>query len=197
MANPVLQGTDLVVERAGERILDGVSISVPADATMLIQGPSGAGKTTLFNILGLLDVPTSGSLVIDGRDASSLSERQRAVLRRDLIGFVFQDFQLIADLPEQYPPTLSGGEKQRVAIARALANRPAVVLADEPTGQLDPDTAESVLDLLFETKAQAGTALVVISHDRQLTGRFPQTLTLRYGTLFEERRAAEQGPEHA
>jgi putative ABC transport system ATP-binding protein len=84
-----------------------------------------------------------------------------------------------------------------VAIARALANRPAVVLADEPTGQLDPDTAESVLDLLFETKAQAGTALVVISHDRQLTGRFPQTLTLRDGTLFEERRAAEQGPEHA
>ena len=229
MANPVLQGTDLVVERAGERILDGVSIAVPADATLLIQGPSGAGKTTLFNILGLLDVPTSGSLVIDGRDASSLSERQRAVLRRDLIGFVFQDFQLIpdltvrenaalpqehagerddawlnrlfealgiSDLTEQYPPTLSGGEKQRVAIARALANRPAVVLADEPTGQLDPDTAEAVLNLLFETKAQAGTALVVISHDRQLTGRFPQTLTLRDGKLFEERRAAEQGPEH-
>ena len=228
MANPVLQGTDLVVERAGERILDGVSIAVPADATLLIQGPSGAGKTTLFNILGLLDVPTSGSLVIDGRDASSLSERQRAVLRRDLIGFVFQDFQLIpdltvrenaalpqehagerddawlnrlfealgiSDLTEQYPPTLSGGEKQRVAIARALANRPAVVLADEPTGQLDPDTAEAVL-ILFETKAQAGTALVVISHDRQLTGRFPQTLTLRDGKLFEERRAAEQGPEH-
>jgi putative ABC transport system ATP-binding protein len=233
MVNPVLQGTDLVVERAGERILDSVSISVPADATMLIQGPSGAGKTTLFNILGLLDVPSSGSLVIDGQDASSLSERQRAVLRRDLIGFVFQDFQLIpdltvrenaalpqehagdrddawltqlfealgiSDLTNQYPPTLSGGEKQRVAIARALANKPAVVLADEPTGQLDPDTAEAVLDLLFETKTEAGTALVVISHDRQLVERFPQTVILQDGKLHsgdsDERRPAEHGPEH-
>jgi len=216
MADPVLRAEDLVVERAGQHILDGVSMSVAPDATTLVQGPSGAGKTTLFNVLGLLDVPTAGSLYVDGEDASTLSERKRARIRRDTIGFVFQNFQLIpdltarenaalpqehagdrddawldslfdsldiSDLAGQYPSTLSGGEKQRVAIARALANRPAVVLADEPTGQLDPDTADAVLDLLFDTREQAGTALVVISHDRRLTDRFPERLTLQDGRL--------------
>jgi len=216
MADAVLRAEDLVVERAGQRILDGVSLSVAPDATTLVQGPSGAGKTTLFNVLGLLDVPTSGAVYVAGEDASTLSERRRAHVRRDTIGFVFQNFQLIpdltarenaalpqehagerdeewltrlfdslgiSDLSGQYPSTLSGGEKQRVAIARALANRPEVVLADEPTGQLDPDTADAVMDLLFETRAQAGTALVVISHDRRLTERFPERLTLADGTL--------------
>ncbi|MFB6130283.1 MAG: ABC transporter ATP-binding protein [Salinigranum sp.] len=216
MTDPVLRGVDLTVERNGSRILNGVTIEVPPDATLLIQGPSGAGKTTLFNVLGLLDVPSSGSLFVRGRDASGLSERERALLRRDTIGFVFQDFQLIpdltarenaalpqehrgerddewldalfealdiADLDAQYPPTLSGGEKQRVAIARALANRPAIVLADEPTGQLDPDTAERVLELLFGVKERADTALVVISHDRRLSERFVDTLRLVDGRI--------------
>ena len=219
MAGPVLRGENLTVERAGSRILDTVSLSVDPDVSLLVRGASGAGKTTLFNVLGLLTMPTSGSLYVRGEDASKLPERKRAVVRRDTIGFVFQDFQLIPDLSawdnaalpqdhtgsrdedwlgdlfdaldiralaDQYPATLSGGEKQRVAIARALANRPAVVLADEPTGQLDPNTAERVLDLLFEVKSQTDTALVLISHDRGLAHRFDETVLLRDGRLIEE-----------
>jgi putative ABC transport system ATP-binding protein len=219
MAGPVLRGENLTVERAGSRILYTVSLSVDPDVSLLVRGASGAGKTTLFNVLGLLTTPTSGSLYVRGEDASKLPERKRAVVRRDTIGFVFQDFQLIPDLSawdnaalpqdhtgsrdedwlgdlfdaldiralaDQYPATLSGGEKQRVAIARALANRPAVVLADEPTGQLDPNTAERVLDLLFEVKSQTDTALVLISHDRGLAHRFDETVLLRDGRLIEE-----------
>lgn len=214
----VLVGSDLVVTRNEEPILDSVSITVTSDATVLIQGPSGAGKTTLFNVLGLLEPPERGKLEVSGTDASTLSDRQRAKLRRTTIGFVFQDFQLIGDLTarenarlpqehvgdrdpawietlfeklgitdlaQQYPATLSGGEKQRVAIARALANKPDVILADEPTGQLDPDSAENVLELLFSMQASTETALVVISHDPRLADRFTDRLQLRDGRLVE------------
>ncbi|ACV46211.1 MULTISPECIES: ABC transporter ATP-binding protein [Halomicrobium] len=228
MTESVLVGSDLVVTRSGEQILDGVSLSVASNATVLVQGPSGAGKTTLFNVLGLLEAPESGTLHVDGRDASALSERERAALRRSTIGFVFQDFQLIGDLtarenaalpqehagepdPEwldtlfdrlgiaalggQYPATLSGGEKQRVAIARALANRPEIVLADEPTGQLDPATADAVLDLLFGMQASAETALIVISHDPQLAPHFDERLQLADGRLVEHEHNDEQPPQ--
>lgn len=216
MARPVIQAADVRVERNGSVILDEVSFDVPRDSRILIQGPSGAGKTTLFQILGLLEVPTAGSLLIDGTDTATLSERQRARIRRDTVGIIFQDFQLVPDLTawenaalpqdhadardegwldtvfdrlgiselaDQYPATLSGGERQRVAIARALANRPAVVLADEPTGQLDPETASHVLDLLFEIRDTAETALVVVSHDESLADRFGETVRLVDGRV--------------
>lgn len=215
MDSLALEATDISVTRGSEEILNDVSIAVPADGRMLVQGPSGAGKTTLFNVLGLLDRPSNGTLRIQNTETNSLSESERARLRRETLGFVFQEFQLVADLTawenaalpqehtderdegwlrtlfaelditdltEQYPATLSGGEKQRVAIARALANQPAIVLADEPTGQLDPETADQVLELLLDIHTTAETALVTISHDRQLRSAFEEVVLLENGT---------------
>lgn len=218
MTNEVISADDLVIRRGDQTIVNGVSIRISRDSSVLIQGPSGAGKTTLFNIIGLLDTSFSGTLLVDDHDVSAISERTRARIRRETVGFVFQDFRLIDDLtarenaavPQdhrgerdeawldtlftaleisslatQYPATLSGGEKQRVAIARALANKPQVILADEPTGQLDPQTASHVLDLLFDLRERMETTLVVISHDRRLADRFDRLLFLEDGTLTE------------
>ena len=216
VTDPVVEADDVSVRRRGVTLLEGVSLTVPAESRILIQGPSGAGKTTLFTVLGLLDEPTTGRVLVDGTDATSLSERRRARLRRDRIGFVFQDFQLIPDLTarenavlpqthgttrdeawidelfdilgisdraDHYPATLSGGEKQRVAIARALANRPDVVLADEPTGQLDPATTDQVGSLLLDVQESTDTALVTISHDPALEPLHEETRALRDGRL--------------
>ena len=215
MTAVVLEADGISVTRGDTRILSDISLSIPTEARTLVQGPSGAGKTTLFNVLGLLNRPTTGTLKILASVADTLSERERARLRRETIGFIFQEFQLIEDLTarenaalpqehtgtrdeewldtlfaeldiqglaDQYPATLSGGEKQRVAIARALANEPAIVLADEPTGQLDPDTADQVLELLFELQETADTALLTISHDRRLRSSFHDVLLLENGT---------------
>ncbi|WP_306059829.1 ABC transporter ATP-binding protein [Natronococcus wangiae] len=217
-ADPVLAAEAVSVRRGGQPILEELSLLIPAGSRTLVRGPSGAGKTTLFSVLGLLDTPDEGQILVDGTDASALSERRRARLRRDAIGFVFQDFQLVPDLTarenallpqthgddrdeawidelletlavadraDRYPATLSGGEKQRVAIARALANRPDVVLADEPTGQLDPETTARVTGLLLDVHDSADTALVTISHDPSLASLFDRTVTLRDGQLYE------------
>jgi putative ABC transport system ATP-binding protein len=215
----VLAAHNISLTRGEQTIMSGLSVSVPANARMLIRGASGAGKSTLFAVLGLLTSPDSGSVSVMGDDASSLSERERAALRRDHLGFVFQDFRLIDDLtayenarvPQEHandideawldtlfdrlsitaladraPPTLSGGERQRVAIVRALANRPDVILADEPTGQLDPTTTDAVLETLLSVHDTFDTALVVVSHDSRLGDAFSDEFLLADGALTRQ-----------
>jgi len=216
VTSPVLEAEDVSLDRRGDPILNGVSVRVDAGEAVLVQGPSGSGKSTLFSVLGLLAAADSGSVTISGTETSGLSERKRAKLRREVIGYVYQDFKLvpdlsarenvavpqdhtgerddawidelferlnIADLQHRHPPELSGGEKQRVATARALANRPEIVLADEPTGHLDPEASAELLDLLQSLQSDFDTALVVVSHDRSLVERFPRVLRLENGTL--------------
>lgn len=216
MTDPALEASGVTITRGGQPVLDGVDLSVGRGDRVVIRGASGSGKSTLFAVLGLLEPADDGVVSVDGSPTAGLGERERAALRRDHIGIVFQDFQLIpelsawenAALPQDHtgtrdpewletlfdhleiatvadrrPPTLSGGERQRVAIARALANRPAVVLADEPTGQLDPESSENVLDLLWSMRRECDAGLVVVSHDPATVGRFERRYRLVDGSL--------------
>ena len=186
-----------------------------------IRGPSGCGKSTLLHMLGCVDTPTSGRLLFDGHDVTTLGDRARSLLRLRQIVFVFQRFFLLpmltaaenVELPQaeagvpkaerarrtfelldyvglapragHRPSQLSGGEMQRVAIARALANRPRLLLADEPTGELDQTTGEQVAALLDRVNAD-GTALVIVTHDPALAGRARRILTMRDGRIEHE-----------
>ncbi len=199
--------------------LRGVSLTVERGDYLAIVGPSGSGKSTLMHLLGGLDRPTSGRLLLDGRDVSSLSAADLARLRNEVIGFVFQSFHLLARtsardnvaLPLIYrgvrkaqrrrlaeetlarvglahrldhrPNQLSGGEQQRVAIARALVTEPSVLLADEPTGNLDSASGEAVLALLEELNAERGVAVAVVTHDRGIAGRARRQITMRDGVI--------------
>lgn len=225
MPTPVVDAQDVMVCRAGRTIVEEIDLTVAPGERVLIQGASGAGKSTLFEVLGLLAPPSAGEVRIDGVATTNASERRRAALRAEILGFVFQEFNLIPELTarenaavpqehvddadpawidelfellaltpvaDQRPATLSGGEKQRVAIARALANRPAAVLADEPTGQLDPETTERVLDLLDQVQETAGTALLVVSHDPAVADRFERVHELIDGRLHAATPAAHE-----
>ncbi len=201
--------------------LRGVDLEVTRGEFVAVMGPSGSGKSTLLHLLGGLDVPTSGEVVIDGRAIASLSRTQLARLRRDQIGFVFQLYNLIpsltvaenvalpaiaagqtprayaerldellaliglADKHDRFPSQLSGGEQQRVAIARALIREPAVVLADEPTGNLDSRTGDELLDLFSSCHAN-GQTIVLVTHDSKVASAAQRVLFMRDGIFVEE-----------
>jgi putative ABC transport system ATP-binding protein len=201
-------------------VLDDVSFEIARRATCAIVGPSGSGKTTLLGLCAGLDLPTSGSVIINGTSLNELNENQRALLRNEHTGFVFQNFQLLPNLTalenvmipaelrgergisanakqllarvglgdrmDHYPSQLSGGEQQRVGLARAFINRPHILFADEPTGNLDAETAARVVDLIFELNAELDTALVLVTHDLELARRTDRILRLRGGRLVED-----------
>jgi putative ABC transport system ATP-binding protein len=220
---PVVEGRELTkvyrMESVEVRALDGVDVTVGRGDSLAIMGPSGSGKSTLLGLLGGLDRPTSGSLAFEGREVTRLSDDELARVRNQVVGFVFQNFQLLprtsalgnVGLPLVYrgigraerrrratealegvglghrlqhrPSQLSGGEQQRVAIARALAAEPAMLLADEPTGNLDSRSGEEVLELLARLRAERGVAVVVVTHDAGVARRFDRTMLVRDGRL--------------
>lgn len=222
MADPILEVHGLTrVHRTAAgplTILADVSFSIAAEETCAITGPSGSGKTTLLGLCAGLDLPTSGSVVLAGNDLTKLSEDARARLRNDLIGFVFQNFQLLPTLTalenvliplelrggrldrgsarqllakvgledrlDHFPVQLSGGEQQRVALARAFIHRPRVLFADEPTGNLDADSRAVVEDMLFSLNREAGTTLIIVTHDPTLASRTARSIALRGGRLI-------------
>ena len=195
-----------------------LSVTIAAGEFVSICGPSGCGKSTLLHILGCVDAPSTGELLVDGRDVSTLSDAERSAIRLSKIGFVFQRFFLLpmltaaenVELPQaeagvsraerrgrtsalldyvglahrahHRPSQLSGGEAQRVAIARALANRPRLLLADEPTGELDQATGQQIVGL-FERVHADGTTVVVVTHDPAIAARTPRMLSMRDGRI--------------
>ena len=210
------------------RALDDVSEHVGPGEHVAIMGPSGSGKSTLLNVIGCLDRPTAGRYVLDGREVSGLDDAELTLVRRHLIGFVFQSFHLVprltatenVELPmvfagiarderrarvaaeldavglgaraDHRPDQLSGGERQRVAIARAMVMRPRLLLADEPTGNLDTRSGQQVLDLLDGLHAD-GLTLVVVTHDPNVARRADRVILMTDGRIVRRVAAAELG----
>jgi putative ABC transport system ATP-binding protein len=199
-------------------VLHAVSFDLAAGDTFSIVGPSGSGKTTLLGLCAGLDRASTGSVWLNGICIDTLGEDERAAVRNEHIGFIFQNFQLIPTLTalenvmiplelqgksamararaldllqkvdlgnrvHHYPSQLSGGEQQRVALARAFSNAPKILFADEPTGNLDADTAEKVQQLLFDLNQEAGTTLVLVTHDLELAHKTNQILRLKGGKV--------------
>lgn len=204
------------------RAVNGLDITIEAGEFLSIVGPSGSGKTTLLHLIGLLDAPTTGSIFIDGQETSSLTPKELTRLRREKIGFVFQEFNLLpvlgarenVELPLRYlkvpsqerhrramqaldmvglteradnrPGQLSGGERQRVAIARALVTDPVLVLADEPTGELDTYNTCRVIELMRDLNKDTGQTFAIVSHDPMVADYTRRIITLRDGKIASD-----------
>ncbi|MFN9744662.1 MAG: ABC transporter ATP-binding protein [Betaproteobacteria bacterium] len=226
MSEPIIaveRVTKQVADATGTlTILHEVDFRLVARESVAIVGASGSGKSTLLSILAGLDVPSSGTVRLAGIDLFAMDEDARAAVRSEHVGFVFQSFQLLANLTAlenvmlplelkgdaaartkatemlqrvglaerlgHYPRVLSGGEQQRVALARAFVTRPALLLADEPTGSLDFATGATVMDLMFDMNREAGTTLVLVTHDRAIAARCDRQLRMQAGRLSEEPR---------
>jgi putative ABC transport system ATP-binding protein len=228
-----LRGVSKTVQSGGQplTILHPLDYSIASGEFVAIVGASGSGKSTLLGLLAGLDAPTTGQILIDGIDITTLSEDRLARLRGGKIGFVFQFFHLVPSLTafenilipmeiagrrdanarartlvdevglndrgHHYPSQLSGGEQQRVAIARALANDPPIVLADEPTGNLDSTTGRHIMDLLLDVRRTRQATLVLVTHDPALAALADTRLTLRDGRQVDDHGPPEGGPHAA
>jgi putative ABC transport system ATP-binding protein len=206
-------------------VLKDIDLEIEAAGAVAVVGPSGSGKTTLLGLLAGLDLPSAGHVELDGQNLSELSEDERAGIRAEKVGFVFQSFQLIptltalenvlvpielqdaaavngadaearatellervglGDRTHHYPAQLSGGEQQRVGLARAFANRPKILMADEPTGNLDADTGGNVIDLMVKLNREEGTTLVLVTHDVELASEAHRIVRLSGGRVVSD-----------
>lgn len=196
--------------------LAGLNLALEEGSFTAIMGPSGSGKSTFLHVAGILDMPTRGIFRINGKETSKLSIKEQAKLRRDEIGFIFQRFNLISQLTalenvmlpmikedfqkaneilgrmgldgkhDKFPGQLSGGEQQRVAIARALANDPSIILADEPTGELDTKNANSIMQILHDLNQNYGVSIVVVTHNPVSAGFANQIIRMSDGKIVNE-----------
>jgi lipoprotein-releasing system ATP-binding protein len=224
MADLKIEGLEKSFELGGERleVLRGLSLTMAGGDSLAIVGPSGCGKSTLLHIIGTLDQPDGGSVLIDGTDPFALGEAALAQFRNSHIGFIFQDHHLLPQLSvlenvlvpalatgsagaddrdraiellrrveledrmSHLPSELSGGQRERVAIARSLFKQPSLLLADEPTGNLDRRTAELMTQLLLELQQQSGAMLIAVTHSESLAGALGRRATLVDGKLVEQ-----------
>ncbi|MEO8072463.1 MAG: ABC transporter ATP-binding protein [Acidobacteriota bacterium] len=218
----ILQNVTKIVRSGTEdlTILDDVSLEIPDGEFVAVTGASGSGKSTLLGLIAGLDAPSSGEILIDGANVTTMSEDELAELRSKKIGFIFQSFHLIPSLTafenilipmeilglkdaksraeqllsdvdlknrgHHYPTELSGGEQQRIAIARAFANHPKILLADEPTGNLDSKNGNHIFDLMTELHDQNNVSLVLVTHDQSLANRAQRQVVLKDGRVLSD-----------
>jgi putative ABC transport system ATP-binding protein len=224
-----IQNLSKTYQSAGRNltVLDNINFSVEEGSTLAIVGPSGSGKTTLLGLCAGLDRSSSGKVELCNIQLDTLSEDQRAQVRNQHVGFIFQNFQLLptltalenvmvplelrgeknirpraldlldkvglADRHHHYPSQLSGGEQQRVSLARAFSNQPKILFADEPTGNLDAETSDKVVKLIFDLNKEAGTTLILVTHNLELAAQTSRIIQIKGGSLISDKLTGNNG----